>query len=188
MKIPNVLTLCRLLGAPLFLWAFLEDTQTSRWVALALVVAFEVTDLLDGFLARRLAQVSQLGKILDPLADSVSRFTVFLGFLTLDYASVWAIAPIFYRDSIVSTVRILAASQGVIVSARWSGKLKAVVQGTAIIVILSASCLRATLGLAEADVRTSVAQPLMWFVAAVTLFSLGDYLLGNRAVLEKLDR
>jgi CDP-diacylglycerol--glycerol-3-phosphate 3-phosphatidyltransferase len=186
-KIPNILTLCRLLGAPLFLWAFLSDTPLGRWWALALVITFEVTDLLDGFVARRFEQISQLGKILDPLADSVSRFTVFLGFLALGYADVWVIAMIFYRDSIVSTVRILAASQGVIVSARWSGKLKAIVQGTAIIVILAGSCLRQTLGLSGDDVLT-YANALMWFVAGVTLLSLFDYLAGNRKILAALDR
>jgi CDP-diacylglycerol--glycerol-3-phosphate 3-phosphatidyltransferase len=156
-------------------------------VALGLVVAFELTDLADGYVARRLEQTSQLGKILDPLADSVSRFTVFLGFLTLDYCHVWAIACIFYRDSIVSTVRILAASQGVIVSARWSGKVKAIVQGTVIIVILAASCFRTQLGWGE-DKVIELASPLMWFVAGVTLFSLFDYLAGNRKVLAALDR
>jgi len=186
-KLPNILTLCRLLGAPLFLWAFLSDTPFGRWWALALVITFEVTDLLDGFVARRFEQISQLGKILDPLADSVSRFTVFLGFLVAGYANVWAIAMIFYRDSIVSTVRILAASQGVIVSARWSGKLKAIIQGTAIVVILAASCLRGTLGFEVAEIK-QYATWLMWFVAATTLFSLFDYLAGNRDVLAKLDR
>ncbi len=187
MKIPNILTLCRLLGAPLFLWAFLSDTPFGRWWALGLVITFEATDLLDGFVARRLEQVSQLGKILDPLADSVSRFTVFLGFLTLGYADVWAIAMIFYRDSIVSTVRILAASQGVIVSARWSGKLKAIVQGVSIVVILAASCLRDRLGL-NADELLTYSTTLMWFVAGVTLLSLFDYVAGNRRILAKLDR
>ncbi len=188
MKIPNILSLCRLLGAPLFLWAFLADTPSSRWWALGLVVTFEITDLLDGFVARRYAQVSQLGKILDPLADSVSRFTVFLGFLVLGYASVWAIALIFYRDSIVSTVRILAASQGVIVAARWSGKLKAIVQGSAIAVILGASCFRETLGLTDAALKDQLAWPVMWVVAAVTMLSMVDYVVGNRGMLAKLDR
>ncbi len=188
MKIPNILSLCRLLGAPFFLWAFLTEAPSGKWIALVLVLTFEFTDLADGFLARRLEQVSQLGKILDPLADSVSRFTVFLAFLVLGYASVWAIALIFYRDAIVSTVRIFAASQGVIVSARWSGKLKAIVQATAIIVIVAARAFPEVIDKDDEWVRLSLANPLMWVVAGVTLLSLFDYVLGNRAVLSKLDR
>ena len=191
MKVPNVLTLSRLLLAPAFLAAFLAGTppgssRSGHWWALALALFFEATDLADGYVARRMQQTSQLGKILDPLADSVSRFTIFLGFLTLGYASVWAIACIFWRDSIVSTIRILAASQGVIVSARGSGKVKAIVQGIAIAVILGATCLHERLGVSMDQVRDHAAK-IMWFVAVVTLFSLVDYLVGNRKVLAKLD-
>ena len=186
MKVPNILTMSRLLLAPAFLAAFLSGTPAGNWWALALALFFEATDLADGYVARRMKQTSQLGKILDPLADSVSRFTVFLGFLVKGYASPWAIACIFWRDSIVSTVRILAASQGVIVSARLSGKVKAIVQGIAINVILGFICLQETLGKSDAEEHDH-AWKLMWFVAVVTLLSLVDYLVGIRKVLARLD-
>jgi CDP-diacylglycerol--glycerol-3-phosphate 3-phosphatidyltransferase len=185
-KVANILTLSRLLLAPFFLWAFLAGTPAGNWAALTLALFFEATDLADGYVARRMKQTSQLGKILDPLADSVSRFTIFLGFLVQGYASVWAIACIFWRDSIVSTIRILAASQGVIVSARASGKIKAIVQGIAIGVILGATCLHETLGVSMDQVRDHSGK-LMWFVAGITLLSLVDYLAGNRKVLAALD-
>jgi CDP-diacylglycerol--glycerol-3-phosphate 3-phosphatidyltransferase len=186
MKVPNILTMSRLLLAPAFLAAVLSDSPSGNWWALALALFFEATDLADGYVARRMQQTSQLGKILDPLADSISRFTIFLGFLVKGYASVWAIACIFWRDSIVSTVRILAASQGVIVSARLSGKIKAIVQGIAIGVILGATCLHERLGISMDEVHDH-AWKLMWFVAGVTLLSLVDYLFGIRRILAKLD-
>lgn len=186
MKVPNLVTLSRMALAPLFLVAFVGGSESGRWWALSLAVFFEVTDMVDGYVARRLEQTSQLGKILDPLADSISRFTVFLGFLVEGYASVWAIAPLFWRDSIVSTVRVLAASQGVIVSARFSGKLKAIVQGAAILGILAAACVRESLGLSLGDVQ-ALSNVVMGYVAAVTVYSLFDYLLGNRKVLASLD-
>lgn len=188
-KIPNLVTLSRLFLSPLFLVAFVNGGEAGRRWALALAVFFEVTDMVDGYLARRFQQTSQLGKILDPLADSVSRFTVFLGFLVEGYASVWAIAPIFWRDSIVSTIRVLAASQGVIVSARFSGKVKAIIQGVAIIGILAAACFHslfpATFGSVE-DVK-DLSGKIMGYVAIVTVWSLFDYLWGNRKVLKALD-
>ncbi len=188
-KIPNLVTLSRLFLSPLFLVAFVQGGESGRRWALALAVFFEVTDMVDGYLARRFQQTSQLGKILDPLADSVSRFTVFLGFLVEGYASVWAIAPIFWRDSIVSTIRVLAASQGVIVSARFSGKVKAIIQGVAIIGILAAACFHslfpATFGSVE-DVK-DLSGKIMGYVAIVTVWSLFDYLWGNRKVLKALD-
>lgn len=199
MKVANILTLSRLLLAPLFLLVFLDaahggygETSWGPWAALGLTLGFEVTDMVDGFVARRLQQTSQLGKILDPLADSVSRFTVFLGFLVMGYASVWAIACIFYRDSIVSFVRIMAASRGVIVSARASGKIKAIVQGVAINVLLFLNCMRGPFGMTAPDAGDDpladvIANPVMWLVAAVTLWSLVDYLAGNRKLLAELD-
>ena len=105
MKIPNILTMSRLLLAPVFLAAFLAGTPAGNWWALALALFFEATDLADGYVARRMQQTSQLGKILDPLADSISRFTIFLGLLVTGYVGVWPIACIFWRDSIVSTNR-----------------------------------------------------------------------------------
>jgi phosphatidylglycerophosphate synthase len=116
----------------------------------------------------------------------VSRFTVFLGFLHMGWASVWAVAPIFWRDSIVSTIRVLAASQGVIVSARFAGKLKAIVQGAAIVALLALGVARDRLGWDLASVR-DLSNAVMWYVAAVTVWSLFDYLWGNRKVLRSLD-
>lgn len=186
MKLPNLVTLSRMVLAPAFLWAFLEGPETGlRW-ALGLAVFFEVTDMVDGYLARRFEQTSQLGKILDPLADSISRFTVFLAFLVEGYASVWAVAPIFWRDSVVSTIRVLAASQGVIVSARFAGKVKAIVQGVAIVAILVLACARGVLGWPIDDVK-DLSNALMAYVSAVTVWSLFDYLWGNRKVLRSLD-
>lgn len=186
MKLPNVVTLSRLVLAPLFLVAFRAGGEPAlRW-ALVLALFFEVTDMVDGFLARTFRQTSQFGKILDPLADSVSRFTVFLAFLDQGWASVWAVAPIFWRDSIVSTIRVLAASQGVIVSARFAGKAKAILQGAAIVGILVVACFRERLGLGLDDVKR-LSATAMWYVSAVTVWSLFDYLWGNRKVLRSMD-
>jgi CDP-diacylglycerol---glycerol-3-phosphate 3-phosphatidyltransferase len=185
-KAPNLVTLSRLVLAPLFLVAFRTGGETGlRW-ALALAVFFELTDLVDGYLARTFEQTTQFGKILDPLADSVSRFTVFLAFLDQRWAPVWAVAPIFWRDSIVSTIRVLAASQGVIVSARFWGKIKAIVQGVAIIGILAVACGRGLFGWDIERVQ-ELSRGVMIYVSAVTIVSLVDYLWGNRKVLRSMD-
>ena len=186
MKVPNLLTASRLVLAPLFLVLFLGGGEAGRLWALLLVIYFEVSDMVDGAVARRLGQTSQVGKILDPLADAVSRFTVFIGFLELDFAPLWAVVAIFYRDSIISTVRTLAASKGVILAARFSGKLKAIVQGTAIITLLVLWNSPDTFGMTDADVKIH-AHWWMTGVAVVTLYSLVDYLFGIRETLRQLD-
>ena len=119
------------------------------------------------------------------LADSISRFTVFLCFLHHDYATIWIVAVIFWRDSIVSSLRILGATKGVIISARISGKVKAFVQGAGIITILVFSVWPNIFGLGQENLE-GLARTIMTVVAGFTLFSLCDYLYGNRKILAAL--
>ena len=199
MKVPNLVTLSRLVLAPLFLVAFV-GTGSGRgslgW-ALALAVFFEVTDMVDGYVARRFAQTSQLGKILDPLADSISRFTVFLCFLVAGYADVWSVAIIFWRDAVVSMLRVVSAGQSVVLAARTAGKAKAVVQAVGILAILVFGVVPVfppggvggwfLWSVDDAEHHQEVALWIMRGVALVTAVSLVDYLRGNREVLRKLD-
>ena len=185
MKAPNILTLSRIALSPVFIFLFIQGTTWGHIGALIVAILFEVTDVLDGWIARRYGQVTDLGKFMDPLADSISRFTVFLCFLHHDYATIWVVALIFWRDSIVSSLRILGATKGVIISARLSGKLKAIVQGTGIITILTFTVWPNILGLGEENLK-DLAGTIMTVVAGFTMYSLGDYLYGNRKILAAL--
>ena len=93
--------------------------------------AIELTDLLDGMLARKLNQTSDLGKVLDPFADSLSRLTYFLCFAFAGIMPIWIFVVVLYRDLSVSFIRLLMAKSGVVMPARLSGKLKAVVYAAA---------------------------------------------------------
>ena len=192
MKLPNIVTLIRMGLAPVFILFFIQRTGWGAAGALLVAVAFEVTDLLDGEIARRTGQVSSLGKFLDPLADSISRFTVFLCFLWAGYASIWAVAIIFWRDSLVASLRVMAATKDVIVSARVTGKIKAWVQGTAIISTLCFEAHNRFFGkpLFGTDLGElpALATLFMWITAAWTFLSLLDYLWGNRKLIASLDR
>jgi CDP-diacylglycerol--glycerol-3-phosphate 3-phosphatidyltransferase len=169
----------------------------AQWTALAVAVSFELTDAFDGWVARSRNEVSDFGKILDPLADSISRFTVFLCFLVAGYADVWSVAIIFWRDAIVATLRVLSAGQDVVLAARTWGKGKAVVQAVAILSILVFGLVPVfppggvggwfLWSVHDAEHHHRVACWIMRGVALVTLVSLIDYLRGNREVLRKLD-
>ena len=190
MKLPNIVTLSRLALAPVFVLFFIQASPESRWGylgALVIAIAFEVTDILDGIIARRTGQVTEFGKFVDPLADSVSRFTIFLCFLSLYPSLIWAVAILFWRDSLVSTLRILGATKGVIISARRAGKIKAFVQGTAAITTLSFLAWPNTFGLGQENIE-ALAQILMTITAVITAYSLVDYLYGNRKLIASLDR
>jgi CDP-diacylglycerol--glycerol-3-phosphate 3-phosphatidyltransferase len=141
----------------------------------------EGSDVLDGYLARSRGQVTPFGKIFDPLADSISRFTVFLCYLAAHLTPLWMVATILYRDMLVSTLRTAAASQGVIIAARRSGKIKALVQGTSIIAIQAMMLVQE-----NRDVVSNYIHSFMTAVTLVTAWSALDYVWGNREVLAKI--
>lgn len=102
-----------------------------------MAVFFELSDLFDGMIARNFGQVTPLGQLLDPMADSLTRTSIFLVF-TQGPVSLPIILPILliYRDVLVGYLRSLVALNGKALAARRSGKVKAVLQGLTILVIL----------------------------------------------------
>jgi CDP-diacylglycerol--glycerol-3-phosphate 3-phosphatidyltransferase len=101
------------------------------WV---IFILMELTDLGDGFFARLLKQETELGKILDPFADSICRITCFLGFTLTGFMPIWVFVIVLYRDLWVSFIRIIAARKGSVMGARLLGKIKAWVYALAGIV------------------------------------------------------
>jgi len=98
------------------------------YVLLVLAIMSELSDLFDGLLARKYNMVTELGKILDPMADSVFRLSVLLAFTQgLVSLPILLVSVFFYRDSIISTLRTVCALRGFTLAARKSGKIKAVI-------------------------------------------------------------
>ena len=126
---PNVITTIRLPLAPLVVVFLVTGTLWGTVVAAFLAVILEVTDLLDGWIARRYGIVTDFGALYDPFSDAFCRYTVFLGLYAIGVADLWMVIAIFYRDSAISFFRTVAANRNVVLGARWSGKAKALVQG-----------------------------------------------------------
>lgn len=97
-------------------------------IAIILIAYSELTDMLDGYIARRDNCVTNLGKLLDPLSDSISRFLYFFAFGYMGIFPLWLVLILFVRDIIVAYIRTYMSLTGVAMGARFSGKLKAVVQ------------------------------------------------------------
>lgn len=132
MNLPNILTSTRLLLAPVyFLLAF-----APRWwgaaelpVYIALVVIFiyiELTDIADGYIARKKNLVTDLGKVLDPFSDVVSRVSYFLSFVVFGIMPPLAFLLILYREIGIVFVRMVLAQKGIALAARKGGKIKSV--------------------------------------------------------------
>jgi len=144
MKSALALTLSRVFLAPAFVLINiyqkkmgLSDPQIF-WIMLILLIYSELSDIFDGVIARRTNQVSDLGKLLDPMADSVFRLSVFFTFTqTIIHLPLLLVLLLFYRDTLVATVRNLCALNGYALAARKSGKLKAIIQAiTSFIIVI----------------------------------------------------
>lgn len=142
----------------------------------AVFLLIEASDLLDGHFARLLRQESELGKILDPFADSLSRLTYFIAFAGTGILPAWILLILVYRDVGVAYIRVMVSRKKVLMPARVSGKLKAWVYAFAGVAGLLVFSLRKMGWIAEAQLaieRAAIAVFLM--SAAIALWSLADY-------------
>ena len=191
MNLPNLLTLFRIFVSPVFLVLYLSgesfgiEGHLLPLILLTILLISEISDGMDGFFARKYNQVSDLGKLLDPMADSLYRISVFLTF-TLPPVSLplLLVFSFIYRDSVISTLRTICALRGVALAARTSGKVKAVVQGiTAMGIVLL--MIPYSLGrLSLIDLQSS-AFWLTLIAAVYTLFSAMDYFAANWSFIYK---
>ena len=132
MNLPLYLTASRLVFAPLFFvtffvpqWtgAFHVESTVLLWV---IMVIIEITDAADGALARALNQVTDLGKLLDPFSDVISRLTYFICFTVVGIMPAWVLIIIFYREYGIVFIRMIMYRDGTALAARKGGKLKAI--------------------------------------------------------------
>lgn len=122
---------------PLCLWLLDQDTpRTGFWAALVFTAA-ALTDVLDGYLARKLNVVSVLGKLIDPLADKLIVMACLVWLVKMGRMPAWAVVILLARELSVTALRSVAASEGVIISAGQEGKTKTALQMIGIIVLLS---------------------------------------------------
>ncbi|MFH1464424.1 MAG: CDP-alcohol phosphatidyltransferase family protein [Pseudomonadota bacterium] len=133
--IPNIISVSRLALAIPTIWLLLRGDGPAMIFAIVLLNYLELTDATDGYIARKWNQVSEVGKLLDPMFDSLCRFTIFATLLAAGILPLWMLLIFFYRDMSVSYYRAFAAQRQVTMSARVSGKVKAVVQGVGVILV-----------------------------------------------------
>ena len=142
----------------------------------ACFIIIEVSDLLDGHLARMFKQETELGKVLDPFADSLSRLTYFVAFAGSGIMPFWILLILIYRDVGVAYIRVMISREKVLLPARLSGKIKAWVYAIGGVAGLTQFSLR-KLGWFPAAIPIVEGTTFWLFVlcAAVALWSLTDY-------------
>jgi CDP-diacylglycerol--glycerol-3-phosphate 3-phosphatidyltransferase len=138
MNLPNWITFSRLLGIPFILYLLADPTPSKRWLCLVIFLIVAGTDWLDGYLARKLDQVTDLGKFLDPLVDKLLVFAPFLSLVELGQVPAWGVFLIMAREITIAGWRVNPSlAGGKIQGANIWGKLKTVTQIGAIALLIA---------------------------------------------------
>lgn len=134
MNLPTWITVSRLLGVPILLYLLNDPTERLRWIALVLFLVASGTDWLDGYLARKLNQVTDLGKFLDPLVDKLLVLAPLLALVELGQVPAWGVFLILARELTIAGWRV---NQTKISGANLWGKLKTISQMLAIALLIA---------------------------------------------------
>jgi CDP-diacylglycerol--glycerol-3-phosphate 3-phosphatidyltransferase len=174
-NLPNALTLLRIFFVPLLVAALVQESWsiqidhlhiTNEWLALAVFLAAALTDLLDGYLARRWKQITTVGTLLDPIADKLLVSSALIALVQVRIIPAWMAILVVGREFAVSGLRGIAAAEGYVIRASDFGKIKLITQVVAI-------------SLAVSSIRNPTLRPWMlgwmWGVVAVSLLSAALY-------------
>ncbi len=127
MTLATVFTLIRIAFVPFYMFLMhMSGGKAGGWMigALAVFIIASITDFVDGYVARKYSQISDLGKFLDPLADKLLVLSAMVMFCQWDMMAGWALMLILTREFAVTGLRMIAAAKGSIIAACWSGKVK----------------------------------------------------------------
>lgn len=133
---PNLMTVGRMALIPLFLYLLYYENRHNSFLASAIYSFAALTDWVDGWLARVSGKVTTLGKFLDPLADKVIVLSALVMLVQLGRVPVWVVVVIVAREFLISGLRTIAVSEGVVISASQGGKWKTSLQLTGIICLM----------------------------------------------------
>ena len=173
---PTILTLIRIiLIMPLMICIFI-DALPAQIVAILCFVVASVTDFVDGRLARKNNQVTNLGKFLDPLADKMLVNLTFLALVVLEQVPVWMFGVILIRDFMIDGLRMMTSSKGIALAAGKIGKIKTTVQMVTITSILVNLIF-------VNEVWGIINIILLYVVVFLTVWSGADYLYKGRKLM-----
>lgn len=171
--IPNLLSLSRIVLSPLVIFLYFYNSYTTAIIAFIMLILLEITDALDGAMARKLNIVSDMGKVLDPYADTILHLVLFTIFLYEGSMPIWMFLVALYRDMLSIFIRILSGLSGLAVAAKFSGKLKTFSRAFAVILVFFIKILKYTSIELPYD---SIIYYTFLVVTIITIYSFFDYL------------
>jgi len=184
-NLPNRLTMARIILIPVFMTFLLLKIPAGHelfphqdFAAAIIFILAAATDGLDGYIARKRDQVTNLGKFMDPLADKLLVSAALISLVQLGEVMAWVAWIILAREFAVTGLRAIAAVDGVVISASPLGKIKTVAQIIAISAILLHDWPLSLIGL-------HIGQPFLYIALFFTIISGLDYLMKSRKLLHK---
>lgn len=170
MNLPNKITMMRIILIPVFIVVFLFG---YNYVAAGIFVFAALSDAVDGHLARKLNLVTNFGKIMDPLADKLLVFSALLCLVQTGSVPAWMAIIILARELTITSLRSVAASDGIVIAAAMSGKIKTVFQMVAIPLLLLNNWPFCYIGI-------PMDQIMLWAAVIMTIYSGTEYIIKNR--------
>jgi len=189
MNLPNFLTIIRMALVPVFIVFFYMGQDGGQIYLILALVVFVIaagTDAVDGYIARKYNLITNFGKLMDPLADKVLTTAAFIVLVDVHIIPAWMVIVILAREFIITGLRGVAASEGVVIEAGLSGKLKTVFQMVAIgFILLNVAMLSNTVNLSILSVVivSSLSNILLWVAVILTVYSGVEYLWKGRKLL-----
>ncbi len=176
-NLANTLSLARILGVPVLIFLLFFPSRIICLLTMLLFILIALTDMVDGFVARKYNQITNLGKFLDPLADKILICSVLVMLVDLAWVEGWIAIVIISREIVVTGHRAIAAEQGKVIAADKFGKLKTILQILALCPLL--------LHYPWFGINPVPAgKLLLWLALIVTIFSGCNYLRSSYRVLQ----
>ncbi len=188
MNLPNKITLARIFLVPIIMVFLLikfdlgsisiagEKTTYSELIATIIFIIAASTDGLDGYIARKKKLVTNLGKLLDPLADKLLVSAALISLVEMQRLGAWIAIVIITREFAVTGLRMIASADGEVIAASKLGKLKTVTQIVAIVLLMLNNFPFTYLHIPMATIVT-------WLAVIITIFSGVDYFVKNKHVI-----
>jgi CDP-diacylglycerol--glycerol-3-phosphate 3-phosphatidyltransferase len=178
-NIPNILTLMRIAAIPILAVILLSPSREAGFWAAAIFALASITDWLDGYLARRMGIVTVFGKFLDPIADKLIVMAALIMILPFGRVPAWMVLLILGREIIITGLRGIASSEGIVIAASDLGKFKTIFQLVAIIGLLLHYDYRWFFGIEHQYLVVNmhnVGMFYLWIATVITVWSGVDYL------------
>jgi CDP-diacylglycerol--glycerol-3-phosphate 3-phosphatidyltransferase len=179
LNLPNILTLMRIAAIPLLAALLTSPTRSAGFWAAALFSLASITDWLDGYLARKMGIVTVFGKFLDPIADKLIVMASLIMILPFNRVPAWMVLVILSREIIITGLRGIASTEGIVIQASDLGKYKTIFQIVAIIGLILHFDYNWFFGISHELLSVNmhnVGMFFLWIATALTIWSGVDYL------------